>query len=85
MMTMVLGVGDLSTPKGFAEYVLRLKAYEAWFGPMWEVAVEDPSPNGLAAQADKVRGLRTNVTLETRAKWFKRMGDHFTRQALNAG
>jgi hypothetical protein len=75
MSTMVTGVGDLSTPKTFTEYLLRLKAYEAWYGPLWVGATAEGSPEGLAREASKFRGLRTNVTLEPRTKWVRRMMD----------
>ena len=75
--TMVIGVGDLSTDKNFAEFVLRLKAYEAWFGPMTMDA--EGKPQGLASLAAQLRGLRTNVSLEPRAKWMKRMMESATQ------
>lgn len=78
MATMALGVGDLSTAKGFAEYALRLSAYEAWFGAL--LLTPDGDPIGLSAFVEQVRGLRTNVTLEPRAKWFKRMSDTFIKE-----
>lgn len=80
MATMVVGVGDLSTNKGMAEYTLRLKAFEAWFGPLYYGPEADENREGLAAYADKVRGLKTNVSLEPRAKWFKRMTERYVSE-----
>lgn len=74
MSTMAVGVGDLSTPKGFAEYVMRLRVLESLVGSFWT----DGDGNGmLADHAEKFRGLRTNVNLEPRAKWMKVRTDDF--------
>jgi hypothetical protein len=75
MATAALGVGDISTDAGFSEYVMRLKVYEGLFGPLW--MNEQGLPPGLSVIAEKARGLRTNVALEPRAKWFKRMADQY--------
>lgn len=80
MATMVLGVGDLATAKGHAEFALRLKTYEAWFGPL--LVDNEGHGVGLSTYAEQVRGLRTNVTLEPRAKWFKRMSERYLQEQM---
>lgn len=79
MSTMAVGVGDLSTPKGFAEYVMRLRVLESLVGSFWT----DGDGNGtLADHTEKFRGLRTNVSTEKRASWLKRKTDEFVAATL---
>lgn len=84
MSTMLVGVGDLSTDKSYAEYVLRLKVFEALHGGL--LYGEDGMPrllsDALASGEVVIRGLRTNVSLEPRARWLKAKTDQALKDLL---
>lgn len=75
MLTMPMGMGQI-TEQNAAEFYARVHFYEKLAGPM----LRDGQGNDVYITAANVRdhvGLSTNVGLESRAAWLKRMGPRF--------
>jgi hypothetical protein len=82
MMTPVIGIGEF-TDKNINEVVARFRYYEALHGHVLTTRGKGiPIPEKIIRS---LVGLKTNVGLETRGKWQKRMADLFFRQSLREG
>lgn len=85
MSTMGVGMGSI-TEANADEFAWRLDLYQHWFGALL-VDVEDGEFTAHVVSPAEVRqhiGLHTNVSLETRARWLKRMSeDHYREFTRN--
>jgi hypothetical protein len=71
--TIGVGLGEI-TEKNIEEWMFRMKCIDLTIGALLTVC-EDDGPKYVAISEDTVRkhiGLKTNVTNESRSKWWKK-------------